>query len=119
MDGLLHFTSVPVSFPLKDLDIGHGYRVPCPKALLTYSCGVVQFTVFFEPDTQEAFGFPNVGVRRVLVTCNVVDGATLLFLGFLSLGWTILDRRELAGLWYMWMPYRWYILPSCSDRPAT
>ena len=86
MDGLLHFTSVPVSFSLKDLDIGHGYRVPCPKAVITYSCGVVQFTMFFEPDTQGAFRFSDVGVRRVLVTCNVVDGATFLFLWCLILG---------------------------------
>ena len=81
IDGLFHLALHPVLFSVKDFWIVHGNTVIGGITVVSYTSRFILFTVLLEPNAERSLSLPNVGVVGVVVTCDVVDGATQFFLG--------------------------------------
>ena len=51
----------------------------CGPAMISYSCWFIQVCVFFEYLGECSLGFTYVCVAAIDVTCDVIDGSTLVF----------------------------------------
>ena len=88
------------------------------EAVFAHSWGSVQFGVFLEPDTQGPLGFTYIGMFRIAVAGDVVDGATLSFLRGLILG---MDKHGPHGIGrlVMFTPLDLNVRARISDVPCT
>ena len=68
-----------VGFTGQYFSVLHGHWGYCGPAMISYSCSFIQVCVFFESLAECSLGFCYVCVAAVDVTCDVIDGSTLVF----------------------------------------